>query len=195
MNRTAGALILIAVGLVFSRPLSAQEKSKPDDAKADVHPTPVKIQVVFAEFDGDKKVKSMPYTSHFTADAPHGLEFARLRIGNRVPLYTGKENGLQYVDVGMNIDLRAERLDDGRFGVKVALERSWVQGDVLIPVAKAVDAQVAGSPGELKEPVIGQYKTDLYLLLRDGQTVESTLATDPLSGRLLKIEFTLTVVK
>src|SRR5262249_16597266 len=112
MNRTAGALILIAVGLVFSRPLSAQEKSKPDDAKAEVHPPPVKIQVVFAEFDGDKKVKSMPYTSHFTADAPHGLEFARLRIGSRVPLYTGKENGLQYVDVGMNIDLRAERLDD-----------------------------------------------------------------------------------
>jgi hypothetical protein len=195
VNKAASALILVSLGLVCSQPLSAQEKPKADDTKAEVHPTPVKIQVVFAEFDGDKRVKSMPYTSQFTADAPHGLEFAKLRIGNRVPLYTGKENGLQYVDVGMNIDLRAERLDDGRFGVKVALERSWVQGDVLIPVAKTVDAPTGGSPGEFKEPVIGQYKTDLYLLLRNGQTVESTLATDPLSGRLLKIEFTLTVVK
>jgi hypothetical protein len=195
VNKTASALILLAIGLAFCMPLAAQEKSKTDETKAEVHPTPVKIQVVFAEFDGDKKVKSMPYISQFTADAPHGLEFAKLRIGNRVPLYTGMDNGLQYIDVGMNIDLRAERLDDGRFGIKVALERSWVEGDVLIPVAKTADAQTGGSPGQFKEPVIGQYKTDLYLLLRDGQTVESTLATDPLSGRLLKIEFTLTVVK
>jgi hypothetical protein len=195
VNKSISALVFLAVGLVFSLPLSAQDKSKADEVKADVHPTPVKIQVVFAEFEGDKKIKSMPYISQFTADAPHGLEFAKLRIGNRVPLYTGKENGLQYADVGMNIDLRAERLDDGRFGIRIALERSWVEGDVLIPVAKTADAQTGGSSGEFKEPVIGQYKTDLYLLMRDGQTVESTLATDPLSGRLLKIEFTLTVVK
>ena len=195
MNKTTSALILLGVGLVFSPPLAAQEKSKADETKAEVHPTPLKIHVIFAEFDGDKKVKSMPYTTLLTADAAHGLEFAKLRIGNRVPLYTGKENELQYMDVGMNIDLRADRLDDGKFGVKVALERSWVEGDVRIPVTRTADAQTGGSPGEFKEPVIGQYKTDLYLLLRDGQTVESTLATDPLSGRLLKIEFTLTVVK
>jgi hypothetical protein len=195
VNKTTSALILLGVGLVFSPPLAAQEKSKADETKAEVHPTPLKIHVIFAEFDGDKKVKSMPYTTLLTADAAHGLEFAKLRIGNRVPLYTGKENELQYMDVGMNIDLRADRLDDGKFGVKVALERSWVEGDVRIPVTRTADAQTGGSPGEFKEPVIGQYKTDLYLLLRDGQTVESTLATDPLSGRLLKIEFTLTVVK
>jgi hypothetical protein len=195
VNKAASALILLAAGLVFCTPLAAQDKSKADETKAEAHPTPLKIQVVFAEFDGDKKVKSMPYTTLLTADAGHGLEYAKLRIGNRVPLYTGKNSEFQYVDVGMNIDLRADRVDDGRFGVRIALERSWVQGDVLIPVAKTAEAQTGGTPTEFKEPVIGQYKTELYLLLRDGQTVESTLATDPLSGRLLKIEFTLTVVK
>jgi len=43
--------------------------------------------------------------------------------------------------------------------------------------------------------VIGQYKTDVYVMVRDGQTVESTVATDPLTGRVLKIELTLTLLK
>jgi len=92
------------------------------------------------------------------------------------------------------LDCRADRFDDGKFGLRLSLERSWVQGDVRVPVDRSI-AQPGGTSGEFKEPVIGQYKTDVYLLVRDGQTVESTVATDPLTGNVLKIELTLTVLK
>jgi len=176
MQKLTRSFLLLVVALLFSPQLRAQDKpsteSKPPVV---VRPTPLKIQIVFTEFEGDKKVKSMPYTSVFTADPGRGQDFAKLRIGSRVPLYTGKEGGLQYIDVGTNLDCRADRFDDGKFGLRLSLERSWVQGDVRVPVDRSI-AQPGGTSGEFKEPVIGQYKTDVYLLVRDGQTVESTVA-------------------
>jgi len=51
------------------------------------------------------------------------------------------------------------------------------------------------SSGQFPEPVIRQFRSDLSLILRDGQTVESTFATDPLSGKVFKVEVTLSVLK
>ncbi len=45
------------------------------------------------------------------------------------------------------------------------------------------------------QPVIRTFRTSLKLLMRDGQTVQSTMATDPVSGRVLKVDITLSVVK
>ena len=195
MQKVKTAFVFLAVASLLGQRLLAQEKSKPEEkAPTSAHPTPLKVQIVFTEFDGDKKVKSMPYTTVFTADPGRGQDFAKLRIGSRVPLYTGKEGGLQYIDVGTNLDCRADRFEDGKFGLRLSLERSWVQGDVLVPVDRSI-AQPGGTSGEFKEPVIGQYKTDVYVMVRDGQTVESTVATDPLTGRVLKIELTLTLLK
>jgi hypothetical protein len=43
--------------------------------------------------------------------------------------------------------------------------------------------------------VIRQFKAELNLVLRDGQTVESTVGTDPVTGRVSKIEVTFALVK
>jgi hypothetical protein len=51
-------------------------------------------------------------------------------MGSRVPVYTGKENGMQYLDVGSNIDCQAYHRRDGRFALRLSLDRSWVEGDV-----------------------------------------------------------------
>jgi hypothetical protein len=195
MQELSRRVLFLGATMFFSPHLRAQDKpateSKPPVV---VRPIPLKIQIVFTEFEGEKKVKSMPYTSVFSADAGRGPDAAKLRIGSRVPLYTGREGGLQFVDVGTNLDCRADRLDDGRFGLRLSLERSWVESDVRVAVDHSI-AQPGGTPGEFKEPVIGQYKIDVYLVVRDGQTVESTVATDPLTGKILKIELTLTALK
>ncbi|HEV2103073.1 MAG TPA: hypothetical protein VGR58_09875 [Candidatus Acidoferrum sp.] len=49
--------------------------------------------------------------------------------------------------------------------------------------------------GQFREPVIRQFKTELAVTMKDGQTVQSTLATDPLSGKVLAINVTMNVVK
>ncbi len=194
MQKMTRTLMFLAATAIFSPQLPAQDKPTTENKAPVAHPTPLKIQIVFTEYEGDKKVKSMPYTSIFSSDTGRGPDATKLRIGSRVPLYTGKEGGLQYIDVGTNLDCRADRFDDGRFGLKLSLERSWVEGDVLVPVDRSI-AQAGGTTGEFKEPVIGQYKTDVYVIVRDGQTVEDTVATDPLTGKVLKIELTLTVLK
>lgn len=182
---------LLILGLTIPAPKALAAQDKPSAEAA----TPLKIQIVFTEADDDKKVKSMPYTMVFANANGIGRnpEIAKLRVGSRVPLYTGKDGGLQYIDIGTNLDCRAERLEDGRYTLRLSLERSWVQADVQIPMEQSTPA--GGTPGQFKEPVIGQYKIDAVMIARVGQPVESTVATDPITGRTLKIDVTLTVLK
>ncbi len=174
----------------------AQNKAKGDEiSKAEVATTPIKVQIVFTEFEGDKKVKSLPYTMYH--NAPHGAELrpngTKLRIGSRVPITTGGGQ-MQYIDVGTNLDCRAVRHDDGHFVLQLSLERSWVEGEVPVSMDKTSDRSESATT-TFKEPVIRDVRTDLDLSMRDGQTIESTMATDPLNGRVVRIEVTLNVLK
>jgi hypothetical protein len=178
------------------QPLPAQETAKPDvRAQSTAHAPQLKVQMLFTEFEGDKKTKSMPYTSVFAATG-QPTDSMKLRIGSRVPLWAGKNGEIQYVDVGTNLDCNAERLEDGRFGLRIAFERSWIQGgEVPLALDQSPQAQSGNPMPPLKEPVIGQYKTTEYLMMRDGQTIEITAATDPLNGKQLRIEITINVLK
>jgi hypothetical protein len=51
------------------------------------------------------------------------------------------------------------------------------------------------STGHFREPIIRQLKTELSFTIRDGETVQTTQAADPLSGRVLTISVTITAVK
>ncbi len=193
MGRAAKTTFFVVALVMLAPYVLAQEKTKTEDEPAAgvlaAKMTPVKVAVTFVEFEGDKKVKSLPYTLIVVADGRPPS--AKLRMGSRVPVYTGKENGMQYLDVGSNIDCQAAHSQDGRFELKLSLDRSWVEGDVSVPVEKS-----SSQPsGQFPEPVIRQFRSDLSLLLRDGQTVESTFATDPLSGKVFKVEVTLSLLK
>lgn len=185
-------LMLMALAAIFS-PLSAQEKSI-----ADTRPpgTTLKVQVTIAETEGEKKVVSLPYAYFLRAgDGGPGSPWTKLRMGSRIPVYTGKDSGMQYLDVGTNIDSRAFSSDNGRFDVTLNLERSWVEGDVLVPMERSTTQTADAHAGPFREPVIRQFKTELTLPMKDGQTTQSTLATDPLSGKILSLTITINVVK
>ena len=178
----------------------AQDKPKAEERpKSEAQSTPAKALIVFTEYDGDKKVKSLPYTLYINApDAPELKPgtWARLRIGSRVPVYTGGTTGnMTYIDVGTNIDARAAHTGNNHFLLYLNLERSWVEGDVSVPVAKSDGSASETSASHFREPIIRQFKTELDLKVREGQVVESTMATDPLSGRVLKVEVSVSVVK
>lgn len=191
---------------ILSPICQAQDKPKPDDkAKSEVLTTPMKATIVFTEYEGDKKTKSLPYTLYINAPDAVGAERAweikpgwvKLRVGSRVPVYTGGDKGsMQYLDVGTNIDARAVRTPESYFLVYLRLERSWVEGDVLVPVQKPPEATVPDPhAGSFREPIVRQFTSELDLKLREGQTLESTMATDPISGKVMKVEVSLSVVK
>src|SRR5438445_2303546 len=198
MKRSMISLMVLLFG-VLSPFCSAQEKPKAEDGqKAEVRTTPVKVQIVITELEGDKKIKSLPYTLYINApDAPDWKSsgFVKLRVGSRVPVYTGGTTGsMTYLDVGTNIDARSA-YSDGRLLMQLNLERSWVEGDVSVPVAKSEGSLSETSSGHFREPIIRNFRSELDLKLREGQPVESTIATDPISAKVLKVDVSFTIVK
>jgi hypothetical protein len=187
---------LLLLGML-SPVVLAQDKPKTDDkAKVEAPSTPIKVQIVFTDFEGDKKTKSLPYVMY--VNAPDSTElragWTKFRIGSRVPIYAGK-NEMQYLDVGTNVDARAAHTGEGRVLLQLILERSWVEGEISVPVTKADASPADPSGGHFQEPIIRGFKSELDMKLREGQPAESTVATDPISGKVVKVEISFTVVK
>lgn len=201
-------LALMLVGLVGfvpnsiaqDKPKEGRDKEKREEvvkaAESRKEITPLRVQVVFSEFDGEKKVSSFPYTFLVNAD-DHSGQTASVRMGLRVPVATGSRPGAdapvqwQYVDMGTNLDGRAEKTADGRFVLHLGVERS----SAYSPGAEGKPTSVAGREVTNAQPVIQQFRTSINMLIRDGQTIQSTVSTDPVTGHVLKVDVTLNVVK
>ena len=188
-NARLCSYVLLVVA--FASPLLlAQEKSVTKGPA-----TTLKVQVTFTEQEGEKKLVNLPYTFFLKAsDTIPNSPYTKVRMGSRVPVYAGKD-GMQYIDVGTNIDARGIVNDDGRFDIILGLERSWVEGDVPVATERGAGGTVDPNSAHFKEPIIRQFKTELTLTMRDGQTIQTTQAADPLSGRVLTITVTMNVVK
>jgi hypothetical protein len=186
---TAAALCTILVCAPGGR---AQEKTKGDmkaETKREI--TPIRVHVVVAEYDGDKKVSSLPYTLPLNAENPRGGK-ASIRMGLRVPIVVSGGEGakqVQYQDLGTNLDGWAGRMEDGGFDLHLYVERSSAYSSAGQKTVGAGVSEVS------TQPVIQQFKAEFDLQVREGQTLQSTLATDPLSGRVTKIEVTVNRVK
>jgi hypothetical protein len=192
--RIAATAVLLAAALAMGAPwVLAQDKPKSEDVATETHQTettPLKVSIIFTEFEGDKKVKSLPYTTIVIADGKNPKSV--VKVGSRVPVYVGKEYGMQYFDVGSNIDCQASRTKDNKFDLRLSLDRSWVEGNVPVSVDPGTASQTSG---QFPQPIVRQFRSELSLTLRDGQTIESSFATDPLSGKVFRVEVSLNVVK
>jgi hypothetical protein len=196
MKKTGLAVLLATLVLVVPR-LWAQDKEKSTGeakpAQAEKIITPLRVQVTFTEFDGDKKISSLPYT--FLVNADDRGSPAAVRMGLRVPIESSSSNTgvkqFQYIDVGTSLDGRAEKTDDGRFLLKLSVEKS----SVYLPGANQKAASVGGNEISSSQPIVQQFRTQVNLLVRDGQTIQSTVATDPVTGHTLRVDVTLNVIK
>jgi hypothetical protein len=177
-----GALCLPALQL------RAQEKPKAEE-RVKVQ-TPVKVQIVFTEYDGDKKISSMPYAFTVISDEKLGGNYSTsLRTGIRVPIQTeGKDQKTTYMDIGSNIDCGIKAEDDGRFHLYLIFDRS-----TLYPNKSSEGERLVSEPNGL--PLVRQFRTSENLILKDGQTSENLVSTDPLNGRTLRVSVTINVQK
>jgi len=189
--KTLGAIVAVSVAL--GAVTGAQEKPAPPAQKPPAI-VPLKIQVVISRYQAEKKVSSLPYTLSVNANERGSTS---LRMGAQVPIATammplvdavGKSSvpqTLQYKDVGTNIDCSASTTDDGRFRLAITIEDSSIIPDE----AKPEPGLVKGSPS------FRSFRTTEALLLRDGQALQFTSATDKISGDVVKVDVTLTVMK
>ena len=174
---------LIAALLVIPAIGAAEEKAPPPDV-------PLRITVLFNEYDGSRKIASLPYVMPCKAST-HGT--SQLKMGYRVP-YKSKQDEIQYQDVGTRIDCGAAPPDErGGFMVHLAVSHITVYSP---PHGSDRAAEWHPDDPLSNDPVFGEIaanKSDL--LVHDGQTVEATVATDPVNGHVWKVEVTLNVVK
>ncbi len=195
MKRPVLAVLLTTLMLVIPR-ASAQDKEKSSEpakpAAAEKAVTPLRVQVVFSEFDGDKKIGSLPYVFLVNADdrgAP-----AAVRMTLHVPVEISSAGGAKHVGqyaLSTSLDGRAEKTDDGRFVLKLSLERN----SIYMTGANQKPSSFGVNEVSTDEPVQQDFRTQVNLLIRDGQTIQSTAATDPVTGHVMKVDVTLTVVK
>jgi len=173
----------------------ASKTARPSDAKiaeAGKNVVPLKVTVTFNEYDGDKKVSSLPYALFLKADESSHF-VGRVRMGVRVPIWMGaKDSAIQYQDVGSNLDCFAQAAEDSKYVLDLSLERSSIY-----PSSNSKDEYPAASKPEDQPhpPLLRTFRANLVLMLRDGQTTQNTIATDPLNGHIVKVEVTLNVVK
>jgi len=175
-------VVLLLAGAGAGADEAEQEKA---DKPARVG-TPLKVQVTFTRYQGEKKVGSMPYTLMVNADDRPSV----VRTGLQVPIMVAqggeKGNTVMYKDVGNNLDCGAETLTDGRFKLSFSLE----QGSVHAP-----DSGRSPNDPAFHAPVLRTFRSQTNVILHDGQSVQYVAATDPVSGELLKIDVTLNVAK
>lgn len=183
----------------------AKEKPEaPPAPEARARFTPLRVQVVFSKYEGEKKVASLPYM--LTCNAGEG-RVAVLRMGIEVPVpTTPKESAIvtyNYKNVGTNIDCRATGPEnDGRYRLELNVEQSSIYSPAEEGVKPAAREKDAAKPswGVTDTPLGGaplfrSFRASFAPLLRDGQTVQYTAATDPVSGEVVKIDVTMTVLK
>jgi len=172
------ALVCLTLLAVLTFAAAAQDTAKPKAEDRLPAVTPLLVQVVFTEYDGEKKVASLPYSFTVNADERRARPGSQIRNGARIPVATGKDQ-FAYIDVGTNVDCSATLQEDGRYKLQLAVERSSIS---------------PGTPAG-SNPVVRQFRAEINPVLKDGQTVESVVSTDPLNGHVYHVGVTMNVMK
>jgi hypothetical protein len=186
---TAALMLLTTIAV-------AAQESQPAAAAAQKPPTPaqvsLKVSLVFSRYQGEKKISTVPHTLWVTTG-----ERTSLRLGTQIPVVStvfGKEgekpsSSYNYRDVGTNIDCVANLAPDGGYRLQITITDSSVyypdQSDAAIkPLTTSTGA-----------PAFRNFNSTFTIVLKDGQTGQSTAVTDPVSGQSIKVDATVNVQK
>jgi Bacterial type II and III secretion system protein len=188
------SLRAVVTCLVLPLHAAAQEPAKPATEKPSVAPAPpltapLKLNVIVSKYQGDKKTSSLPYSISLNSNSSQ----VRLRMGADVPYATGSVTAdgkpapaYAYRTVGLSIDATARPPETGGiYRVDISVSDSSI----------ATNNQVQGAPMIGSVPIFRSFSVSNSVMLKDGQTTQLTSAADPVTGEILRVDVTLTVVK
>ena len=180
------AAVVIAVASMASAVAAqeAQVQRGEIQPRAERQLTALEVQLVLSRTQGAKKISSVPYVLWLTAN--DGFK-TNLRMGTQIPVPDSK-GSFSYRDVGTYIDAIAASGADNSYRVTLTINDS----SVYYPDRNDPSVASATNTGV---PAFRSMTANFDILLRDGQTGQYLSATDPVSGQVLKLEATLTVLK
>ena len=187
MRQHRYAVALIVLGTTFG---AAPRAQAPPTAPPGSD-TPIQVQVVVSRYQGEKKISSLPYSLSVNTDSRK----TSLRMGAEVPIVMATtpaaargekpappSPSYSYRAIGTNIDCSVIAAAGNQFKLTLEIEDSSVYPDEQPRAPKGV-------------PMFRSFKLSNTLLLKDGQSTQLTSAADKVSGEVLKVDVTLTVVK
>lgn len=174
------AVWLVGAGSSHAAP-EDEKQARPDALETAV---PLELEVVFTRFKGESKVSRLPFSLPLNSDN----NMAYVKMGLMVPLHVRTDGGkgpstIMFKDVVTRVHCKARPLSGARFALECGFDQDSVYDD-----RESMPEKAEGGP------VIRRFNSQTTLVLRDGETARHS-ATDPLSGEVLEVDATLTVVK
>jgi len=149
--------------------------------QAQAEKVPVKLQIVFSKYEGERKTSSLPYTVFATANGDR----VQINVGTNVPI-VGSSGAVTYTNLGTNIDCTVTT-ESGRYKVSVNLKDNYL----VVPKPEAENANVR--PADAQS--YGQFSFSGSLTVKEGETKQIVSAADRASGEVVKVDITLTLDK
>ena len=154
---------------------------------------PVRVQVVVARYQGEKRVSSLPYTL-FANVANRGL--AQVRMGAEIPIATvtpppagdgraAPAPSVNYERIGTEIDCAVRSSGDARFFVELTISDRTIYADDEKPRLATPSMS----------PTLRSFRSYNTLVLKDGQSTQFAAAADRITGEVVRVEVTLHTVK
>jgi hypothetical protein len=155
--------------------------------------TALMVDVTLSRYLNDKRLSSTPYT----VSVVPGFR-SQLRMGGDVPVpsttFTPVKEGekssapltsYSYRNIGTSIDITAEAVVNAQWRLSLSIDDSSIYpADLAPPSTKTTGA-----------PAFRSFKSVNAITLRDGQSLDYTMATDRLTGEVYRVSVKLTVVK
>ena len=206
---TRFATVVLITAMTAAIPVRAQDQppaappeTKPAAARRIPPPIPLRVTVTLSRYQGEKRISSMPYAIGVTASGYGPAPKTTLRMGVDVPVaqtvFSGPAtdgkpappvSSYSYRGVGTNIDCGAtyDEANAGLFQLTMTVSDSSIGLDA---------SKKTSAPGVAPDiPSFRNFNSSFTALLRDGQTMQYTSATDPVTGEVMKIDVTVNVMK
>ena len=174
-RRLAIAVMAFCLLLIPNLASAQQEKGKEAATTEQKPAVAYRIEFNVREIEDGKRLNSRNYMM-----VAEDGSYASFRVGNRVPI-VGGEKGVQYNDVGMNIDCRPRERGDAVL-LEIRVESSSVVAQEQPP---------AGSTN----PVFRQQRSNITPIVTLGKPTLVATMDDVVTNRRYEIEVTATKVK
>jgi hypothetical protein len=134
------------------------------------------------------ETSNLPFELMVRAD---GREQTTLNVGVDVPVPAGP-GSFSYRRVGNNLACGSATYGNGTVSLSLNIEDSSIHGDTAVAGAPAINPSSSVSAAL---PIFRSFQTSTRLSMREGETVQFTLATDKQTGETLKVSVTASRVR
>ncbi|WP_263417188.1 type II and III secretion system protein [Terriglobus albidus] len=187
IRRLKRCTLFLAAVLTLCCAASAQEAAAKDTAPAGPA-TRHLLKFVVKELEGGKVINSREYSTYLAGGPKETAGTSSIRTGSKVPIPFSYETAkpattqITYIDVGVNIDIRGDRVEDGKLYCFIKAE--------FTSIDSSANAENSVFPRVVRQ---NSWSSPIFAPL--GKPITLFSSDDVASKRTMQLELTATEVK